>query len=149
MLFGEGARLSVKQLAVALLLILALGAGMGSAVLLDNDTIRFTSVGTSRIVTSRTHNLRGVIDRYSQNVQATISIRDGSGYEKHDELPLVNVGDHYVWTYHWYGYYNGGYQVTVRVYEANGRDAGQLLASSSVSLKVDFSNSGGDFDPDA
>lgn len=141
--------MSVKQLAIAMFLILALGAGMGTAVLLDNNTIRFTSVGESRIVTSRTHNIRGVIDRYSENVKAYITITDGSGYVKTDELQLVNIGDHYVWSYHWFGYYNGGYQATVRVYQANGKDAGQLLASNSVSLKVDTGNSGGDFDPDA
>lgn len=141
--------MSVKQLAVLLLLILALGAGMGSAVLLDNNTIRFTSVGTSRIVTARTHNFRGVIDRYSREVRAYITITDGSQYVKTDELQLVNVGDHYVWSYHWYGYSDGGYQVTVRAYQATGKDAGQLLASNSVSIKVQTGDAAGDLGPDA
>lgn len=140
--------MSIKQLAIVLFLILAIGAGMGSAVLLEPENVRLTSDGTSSVVTAQTHEFRGVIHRYSQAVGAQIVISDNTGaYLKTDALRLIDQGDHFGFDYHWFGYFSGGYTATIRVFQANGANQGEELASRTYTVKVDLHNSGGDYDP--
>ena len=140
-----GRRIEKKTLGVFLVAIMCLLAGMGVVQVLDNNDVRILTPASGQIINQPDGiAISGVIKRYAGQVRAILEVDDHAWYRRTTELVLVDHYNYYSFDFIWTNYYSSGYQITVKVLQADGASENLLLASNSISVRVDIGDGMGE-----